>query len=131
MALPTLTGTGRLCSDGELRYTNTGMPVFAVDLAFSARKKDNNGEWVDGDKLFIRATAFREQAESIAESLNKGDEVLVSGRVKLDQWQDKQTGENRSRPSLLVDSIGPNVRKDRVSVHRIQRSPAQADEPPF
>lgn len=135
MALPTLHGTGRLVSDGELRYTNAGKAVFAVDLAFSSRKRDQNGEWVDGDKLFIRSAMFGDQAESVAESLQKGDEVAVLGRVRLDQWQDKQTGENRSRASLLVDSIGPTIRGGiRVTVQRVERSKPtsdSADEPPF
>lgn len=143
MALPTLTGTGRLTTDPELRFSPSGTAVAHVNLAFNSRRKNDAGEWEDGDVLFIRATVFREVAENVAETLTKGTEVVVTGRVKLDQWEDKQTGDKRSAPSLLVDSIGPSIRYATATVHRTNRgnsdpengtwstTPATTDEPPF
>ncbi|TLK47797.1 single-stranded DNA-binding protein [Glutamicibacter sp. V16R2B1] len=111
MSLPTLSGTARLVKDPELRYTQNGAAVVKVPLAFNSRIKDQQtGEWRDGDVFFIEATAFSQAAENVAESLSKGSEVVVTGRLKTQQWEDKQTGDKRSRPELLIDTIGPSLR---------------------
>jgi single-stranded DNA-binding protein len=65
------------------------------------KKNEQTGSWEDGDVLFIRGTAFKEHAENIAESLSISSEVLITGRLKTDQWQDKISGEKRS--SMVLD----------------------------
>lgn len=107
--LPTMSGVGRLTQDPSLRFTASGMAVCEVNLAFNSRKRDEAGNWVDGDVFFVRATAFKQLAENAGECLVKGVEVHVSGRLKTEQWNDKQTGDKRSATSLLLDSIGPNL----------------------
>ncbi|MER7014535.1 single-stranded DNA-binding protein [Saccharopolyspora sp. NPDC000359] len=144
MALPDLHGVGRLTDDPELRFAPSGAAVCTMTLAFNARRKDQTGEWVDGDSFFIRATAFRDMAEHIAESLTKGAEVIVTGRLKTDQWEDKNSGQKRSAPSLLIDSIGPNLRGATANVTKANRATAgqpgdpwgavpqrSSNEPPF
>ncbi|MGW2725526.1 single-stranded DNA-binding protein [Streptomyces sp. NPDC001492] len=110
MSLPTLNGTARLIDAPELRFAaGSGKAVVRVRLAFNARKKDpNSGEWVDGDSFFIDGKAFDQVASNIAETLDKGMEVVVSGRLKTERWE--KDGEKRSGPSLLIDSIGPSLR---------------------
>lgn len=110
VGLPAISGTGRLTAPPEMRFTQSGMGICTLSLAFNSRRLDKaSGEWVDGDVFYIRATAFKDLAEHIVESLDKGDEVNVIGRLKTDQWETQQ-GEKRSAPSLLIDSIGPNLR---------------------
>ena len=109
MSLPTLNGTARLIDTPELRFSAQGTAVVKVRLAFNARKKDDSGQWVDGDSFFVDGKAFDKHAERIAESLEKGMEVVVSGRLKTEQWTNRE-GEKRSGPSLLIDSIGPSLR---------------------
>lgn len=110
MSLPTLNGTARLIEDPELRFAaGSGKAVIKVRLAFNARKKDAQGNWVDGDSFFINGTAFDQAAENIAETLQRGMEVVVSGRLRTESWETKE-GEKRSTPSLLIDSIGPSLR---------------------
>jgi single-strand DNA-binding protein len=109
MSLPTLNGTARLIDNPELRFSAQGKAVVRVRLAFNARRKDDSGNWVDGDTFFIDGKAFDQHAERIAESLEKGMEVVVSGRLKTDQWTTRE-GEKRSGPSLLLDAIGPSLR---------------------
>lgn len=110
MSLPTMTGTARLIDDPELRFAaGSGKAVVKVRLAFNARKKDPSGEWVDGDSFFVDGAAFDQLAQNIADTLQKGMEVVVSGRLRTDRWETKQ-GEKRSGTSLLVDSIGPSLR---------------------
>lgn len=127
MALPTLHGTGRCTGDPEMRFAQSGTAVCTVNLAFNSRKRDEQGNWVDGDTMFIRGTAFQQLAEDMAESLEKGTEVVVSGRVKLDQWEDKETGNKRSAPSLLIDAIGPNLRSATARVSKVERSGSSGD----
>jgi single-strand DNA-binding protein len=108
MSLPTLTGVGRLVADPELRFSSNGTAICKVSIAFNARKRDDAGNWVDGDSHFAYGTAFNKLAEGIAESLNKGMEVVVTGRLKTRQYETKE-GEKRSVVELLLDSIGPNL----------------------
>jgi single-strand DNA-binding protein len=122
--LPIMTGTGRLTDDVALKFSANGVAIASISLAFNARKRDDQGNWVDGDVYFVRGTAFKQMAECAAESLSRGMEVVVSGRLKTDQWEDKQTGEKRSAPSLLIDSIGPNLAFATARVNRVDRSQA-------
>lgn len=109
MALPTFTGIGRLTADPELRFSASGVAVARIALAFNSRKRQDDGTWVDDKVFFIRATAFRQLAENAAETLHKGVEVAVSGRLETEQWEDRNSGEKRSAPALLLDGIGPNL----------------------
>lgn len=123
MALPSFNGVGRLTAPPELRFTASGMAVCTANLAFNSRRKDpQTGEWVDGDVFFIRATAFKQLAENMAESLDKGTEVAVSGRLKTEQWTDKQSGDKRSAPSLLLDACAPNLAYVTAKVNKVSRS---------
>lgn len=133
MALPTLTGTARLTADPELRFAPSGIAVCSMQLVFNSRKQDPSGAWVDGDWLFIKATAFKELAENCAETLTKGAEVVIAGRVKTDQWETAQ-GDKRSAPALLLDSIGPSLRFATATVNKVNRSTGAVIEdrdPPF
>src|SRR5687768_5485929 len=97
MSLPTMSGVGRCTEDPSLRFAGNGTAVCTVNLAFNSRRKNQHTqEWEDGDTFFVRATAFKELAESMAESLTRGCEVVVSGRLKTDSWEDKNSGESRS-----------------------------------
>ncbi|MGW1675982.1 single-stranded DNA-binding protein [Saccharopolyspora sp. NPDC002376] len=148
MALPTLQGVGRLTADPELRFAPSGTAVCTVNLAFNSRRKNDRGEWEDGEVLFIRGTLWRQEAENAAETYARGMEVVVSGRVKLDQWDDKKSGEKRSAPALLIDSIGPSTKYVTAKVNKVDRGGAGSggaepwgsapagqrgfsDEPPF
>lgn len=110
MSLPTMHGTARLIDDPELRFgAGSGKAVVRVRLAFNSRKKDKaTNEWVDGDTFFVDGKAFDQAAEHIAESLTRGMEVVVSGRLRTEKWESGQ-GEKRSAPALLIDAIGPSL----------------------
>lgn len=119
MSLPTLNGVARLIDAPELRFAaGSGKAVVKVRLAFNARRKDTaSGEWVDGDSFFIDGKAFERAAENIAETLDKGMEVVVSGRLRTEKWETKE-GEKRSAPALLIDSIGPSLRSATAKVSK-------------
>lgn len=121
MALPTISGTARLTDDVELRFAASGMAIAKVRLAFNSRKKDDAGNWVDDSVFFINGTLFKQAAENAAEAFQRGQEVVVTGRLKTDQWESKE-GEKRSAPSLLIDSIGPAVNQfQTASVRKLER----------
>jgi single-strand DNA-binding protein len=118
MSLPTMNGTARLIEAPELRFSAQGKAVVKVRLAFNARRKDQQtGEWIDGDSFFIDGKAFDKAAENIAETLDKGMEVVVSGRLKTDKWETRE-GEKRSAAALLIDSIGPSLRSATAKVSK-------------
>lgn len=121
MSLPSLSGTARLFKDVELRYAANGNPVTKVPLVFNSRKKDDAGNWVDGDSFFVTGTLFKDRAEWAAEKLNRGDEVIVTGRLKTRSWEDKD-GQKRSTVELMVDEIGPTLR---TLIPKTQRSGGQ------
>lgn len=145
MSLPTLTGTGRLTEDPSLRFTPSGKAVAKVRLAFNSRRKNQQTqEWEDGDVFFVDGTAWERDAENIAESLTKGTEVIVSGRLKQRQYE--KDGEKRYAIELLIDSIGPSLKFATAAVTKASRegsgggssrssAPAASawadDEPPF
>jgi len=131
MSLPQLVGVGRATADPELKFSANGVAICTVNLAFNSRRKNpSTQEWEDGDVFFVRATAFKELAESMAESLTRGTEVVVTGRLKTEQWEDRTSGEKRSAVSLLLDGIGPNLRYATAAVKKVERSgPTQSSAP--
>ena len=89
----TLTITGNLTADPELRFTGTGTAVVAFTVAASRRVYDQaTGQWQDGDTLFLRCSAWRELADHAAESLSKGTRVIVTGRLKQRSYETTRRG---------------------------------------
>jgi single-strand DNA-binding protein len=122
MALPTLTGVARLTADPELRFGASGVAVAKMNLAFNNRRKNpQTNEWEDSDVFYVNAVAFKQLAENICESFQRGTECVVTGRLKTEQWEDRE-GNKRSMPSLLIDSIGPSVAFATAKVQKMARS---------
>lgn len=121
MSLPTITGVARLTDDPELRYSPSGVAVCKVRLAFNSRKKDENGQWVDGDTFFVDGSVFRQEAENVAESLTRGLEVVVTGRLKTRRYETKD-GDKRSVVELMVDGIGPTLKFAAAHVKILSRA---------
>lgn len=128
MSLPTITGVARLTDDPELRYSPSGVAVCKVRLAFNSRKKDENGQWVDGDTFFVDGSVFRQEAENVAESLARGLEVVVTGRLKTRRYETKD-GDKRSTVELMVDGIGPTLKFATASVKKLSRASSGGNAP--
>ena len=102
----TMSIKGRAGSDGEPRFTPSGVASCSFSVADTPRKKDQSGQWVDaGPTLWQRVQVWGPEAEKAAEEVRKGSLVTVSGRVKADEWQDKQTGETRKATTLVADVV--------------------------
>lgn len=118
----TITIIGNMVQDPELRFTPSGSAVANFSVASTPRTFDRNkNEWVDGDTLFMRCSAWREMAENIAESLTKGMRVIATGRLKSRSYETRE-GEKRTVIELEVDEIGPSLRYANAKVNRTARS---------
>lgn len=91
-----------------LRFTPQGKPIASFNLASTPRVKDGDN-WVDGETTWFRVSAFDQMAENIAESLVKGDRVIVQGRMKTRSYQ-TDAGETRTSLELAADEVGPTLR---------------------
>ena len=112
---------GNLVADPELRFTPSGAAVANFTIASTPRTFDKNrNEWVDGDALFMRCTAWRDLAENIAESLGKGMAVIAQGRLTQRSYETRE-GEKRTVIELQVDNIGPDLRRAAAKVTKSQR----------
>lgn len=100
---------GNLTRDPELRYTPGGTAVAQFSVAINRRYRDGSGQMQE-EATFVDIETWGRQAESSSEYLSKGSPVLIEGRLKLDQWQSKATGERRSKLRVVgerVQFIGP------------------------
>ena len=148
-----ITVVGNLTDDPELRFTSSGAAVANFTVASTPRFFDKQtNEWKDGDALFLRCSIWRQAAENVAESLNKGSRVIVQGRLKQRSYETRE-GERRTVYELDVDEVGPSLRYATAKVSKVTRSgggfgggsapaaapaedpwasaPAADDEPPF
>jgi single-strand DNA-binding protein len=117
-----ITIAGNLVDDPELRFTPAGQPVARFRIASTPRFRDNaSGEWKDGDSLFLTCNVWRQAAENVAESLQRGMRVIVSGRLRQRSYETKE-GEKRTVYEVEVDDVGPSLRNASAKVNRIARS---------
>ena len=117
-----ITIAGNLVDDPELRFTPAGQPVARFRVASTPRFRDNStGEWKDGDSLFLTCNVWRQAAENVAESLQRGMRVIVSGRLRQRSYETKE-GEKRTVYEVEVDDVGPSLRNASAKVARASRS---------
>ena len=118
----TITVIGNLTDDPELRFTPSGAAVAKFRVASTPRFMDRaSGEWKDGEPLFLSCTVWRQAAEHVAESLQRGARVIVSGRLKQRSYETRE-GEKRTVIELEVDEIGPSLRYATAKVQKMSRS---------
>jgi single-strand DNA-binding protein len=118
----TITVIGNLTDDPELRFTPSGAAVAKFRVASTPRFMDKQtNEWKDGEPLFLSCTVWRQAAEHVAESLQRGARVIVSGRLKQRSYETRE-GEKRTVIELEVDEIGPSLRYATAKVQKMSRS---------
>jgi len=117
-----ITVVGNLVADPELRFTPSGQPVATFRVASTPRIRDNaTNEWKDGDSLFLSCNVWRQAAENVAESLQRGMRVIVTGRLKQRNYETKE-GEKRTVYEVEVDDVGPSLRNASAKVTRANRT---------
>lgn len=117
-----ITVVGNITADPELRFTPNGAAVANFTVASTPRTFDRQAqEFKDGETMFLRCNAWREMAENVAESLQRGSRVIVQGRLKSRTFETKE-GERRTVFELDVDEVGPSLRYATASVTKNERS---------
>lgn len=142
----TITITGNLVDQPQLKYSPAGVAVASFRIASTPRYLDKaTGEWKDQDSLFLTCSAWRQLAEGIAETFEKGMRVIVTGRLRQRSYEDRE-GSKRTVCEVEADDCGPSLRNASARVTRASRSGSGArrqpaavaasdggltDEPPF
>ena len=116
-----ITVIGNLTADPELRFTQSGIAVASFTIASTPRTFDRQAnEWKDGEALFLRCSIWRDAAENVAESLEKGSRVVAQGRLKQRSFTDRE-GNNRTSIELDVDEVGPSLKYATAKANKVQR----------
>ena len=116
-----ITIVGNVTGDPELRFTPSGAAVANFTVASTPRAFDRqSNEWKDGETLFMRCSVWRDAAENVAESLQRGTRVIVTGRLKSRSYETKE-GEKRTVIEMEVDEVGPSLRYASAKVTKTQR----------
>ena len=113
--------TGNLTTDPELRFTPSGHAVANFTIADTPRKLNKQtNEWEDGETLFMRCSLWRDAAEHVAESLQKGARVVASGKLTSRSFTTKE-GDKRTVIEMEVDEVGPSLKNATAKVSKAQR----------
>jgi single-strand DNA-binding protein len=116
-----ITIVGNLVDDPELRFTPNGQAVARFRVASTPRYRDQQtGEWKDGESLFLTCNVWRQAAENVAETLQRGMRVIVQGRLRQRSYETRE-GEKRTVYEVEADEVGPSLRNATAKVNKIQR----------
>ncbi|MPZ68803.1 MAG: single-stranded DNA-binding protein [Actinobacteria bacterium] len=133
MLSSTITIVGNLSADPELHYTSGGIAVTNFTIAVNSRYKKGE-QWEDKLEGFFRCNAWREMAEHVAESLTKGQRVLVTGKLQQRHWEDAD-GNKRQAVDIEVEEVGPSLKFATAAVTKAEKremaAVAPADEGGF
>jgi single-strand DNA-binding protein len=117
-----ITVVGNLVDDPELRFTPSGAAVANFRIASTPRTFDRQtNEWKDGDALFLSCSVWRQAAENVAESLQRGMRVVVQGRLKSRQYETRE-GEKRTVFEIEVEEVGPSLKYATAKISKTTRS---------
>jgi single-strand DNA-binding protein len=114
---------GNATRDPEMRFASTGTQIASFGVAYNTRRKNERGEWEDGEPSYFDVTCFRELAENVAETVSKGTRVIVTGTLRQSSWETPD-GDKRSKVEIIADEVGPSLRWATASVERNSRDGA-------
>jgi single-strand DNA-binding protein len=129
MAMTTVTIVGNVTRDPELKFTNSGLAMCTFGLAVNNRRKDESGNWVDGDPSFFDVVCWRNLAENVTESIPKGTTVIVTGKLRQRSWE-ADDGSKRSKVEVNAEHVGPALNWATCEVMRNERKTAVEDVRP-
>jgi single-strand DNA-binding protein len=122
----TVTIVGNLTRDPELRFTPNGAAVTNFGVAVNRRWQNRDSQQWEESVSFFNVTCWRDLAHNVAESLEKGSRVVVTGRLEQRSWQ-TQEGDRRSVVEIVADEVGPSLRWATASVQKNERREAQGE----
>lgn len=116
-----ITIIGNLVEAPELKHTPSGAAVANFRVASTPRQFDkNSNQWVDGEALFLTCNVWRQAAENVANTLSKGDRVIVNGRLRQRSYETKE-GEKRTVFEVEADEVGPSLKYATAQVSKTPR----------
>lgn len=116
-----ITIVGNLVEDPNLRFTPSGQAVASFRIASTPRFFDRqSGEWKDREALFLTCNVWRQAAENVAETLQRGMRVIVQGRLQQRSYETRE-GEKRTVFEVEVEEVGPSLRNATAKVNKTQR----------
>lgn len=125
-----VTIVGNLANDPELRFTANGKAQARFPVATSERYKNDKGEWESRNLTYWNCVAWDAMAENVTDSLKKGDKVIVYGKAFTVSWEDKKTGEKRSKMEVQVVEVGAGLSKATARIEK-QIRPKADNTPPW
>ena len=122
MALPTITAQGNLVFDPDFLVTASGISRCKLRIACNERKKADNGTWSDGETSYFDVVLWRGLAEAAADSFKKGQAILVTGKVKIAKYEDKN-GVERTNVEIIGEEIAAVVKANKVKESNLDVDP--------
>ncbi|MGH3465985.1 MAG: single-stranded DNA-binding protein [Kribbellaceae bacterium] len=123
-----ITFEGNIAADLDVAFTPSGKQLVRFPVLVNRRRRNpDTDEWEDDEPTRHACTAFGSLGEHIADSLGKGDRVLIVGSVITDSWNDKDTGDKRTAQRVLVDAAGPSLRWATANVPKAQRTTGEIE----
>lgn len=122
--MTTLTITGNLVADPELKIIPSGKAVTSFTVVSSKSTKLADGTWENTDTTFWNIKCWNKLAENTSQSLKKGMAVIVLGSAVQEEWSDKNTGEKKSKIAVTAWSVGVDLKRHTVDVVQLSRNGA-------
>ena len=123
--MATISFSGNLAADPELRYTQNGKPVAHFTVIENRRRRTANG-WEDAEPNAFRVEVWDDQAENVAASLHKGERAHVEGRIVTDRWDHKDSGAPRTAQHVVADEVSFSLRFHTVKATKATRNTESA-----
>lgn len=122
MGLPVVTVEGNLGADPELRFTPSGAAVANFRIGTTERKLNREtNQWEDGRQCWVSVSCWRELAENVAETLHRGDSVIVVGKLYEESYTPQGSDQPRTVMKMDADMVGPSLRRATAQVRRTER----------
>jgi single-strand DNA-binding protein len=119
-----VTFEGNLADDPQVRFTPSGKQITEITVLVNQRRQNGDGGWVDGEPTRHVVRAFKALADNVAESLSKGDRVVVHGTITTEVWTDRESGDRRTAQRVLAEIVAPSLRWATTGVIKTTRSQA-------
>lgn len=102
--------TGNLTADPEVRFTPNGKQVATFIVLENRSRRDDAGEWADGEPNRYRVQVWEGLAEHVGESIVKGDRVMITGAIATERWTDKDSGQDRTSQVVKAAEVGVSLK---------------------
>lgn len=127
-----ITVVGTVTKDPELKFINSGKAVIRFSVVTSKKKKNDDGSWEDTGTTYWDITAWDVLAENAADTLMKGTQVVVLGTAESQEWNDKATGEKKSKLGITAQHIALSLKKSRPKTEQFaKKADTWSDDAPF